>query len=209
MLYLTLFIQSLSSANIDQSHQTWSKYLCPTEFEWIRSWSDWTGTTGVICSWIGKNCYIRLCLLSNIYKYKPFSTKLGHNEYEHRSQMSLIMGQVIPDQWVLSALEIEKLNFSSLFAIYFHCYPVLFSTQVSDIGPSWSSCWRNQILSKILKRTMGGTFLWNFIKIWLVVSEKKMFKEKVNAWKDGWTDTRQTTLAGLLPVDLKRLVNQV
>ena len=26
------------------------------------------------------------------------STKLGHNEYEHISQMSLIMGQVIPDQ---------------------------------------------------------------------------------------------------------------
>ena len=36
----------------------------------------------------------RLCLLSSIYKYKPISTKLGHNEYE---QMSLIMGQVIPD----------------------------------------------------------------------------------------------------------------
>ena len=60
--------------------------------------SDWTGTTGAICSRIGKNCYIRLCLLSSIYKYKPISTKLGHNEYEHRSQMSLIMGQVIPDQ---------------------------------------------------------------------------------------------------------------
>ena len=39
-----------------------------------------------------------ICLLSSIYKYKPISTKLGHNEYEHRSQMSLIMGQVIPDQ---------------------------------------------------------------------------------------------------------------
>ena len=104
--------------------------------------SNWTGTTGVICSWIGKNCYIWLCLLSSIYKYKPISTKLGHNEYEHtcRSQMSLIIGQVILDQWVLSSLEIEKLNFSSLFGIYFHCYPVLFSTQVSDIGPSWSSC---------------------------------------------------------------------
>ena len=59
--------------------------------------SNWTGTTGVICSWIGKNCYSRLCLLSSIYKYKPVSTKLGHNEYEHRSQMSLIMCHVIPD----------------------------------------------------------------------------------------------------------------
>ena len=26
--------------------------------------------------------------LSSIYKYKPISTKLGHNEHEHRSQMS-------------------------------------------------------------------------------------------------------------------------
>ena len=38
-----------------------------------------------------------------------------------RSQMGLIMGQVIPDQSVLSALEIEKLNFISLFGIYLHC----------------------------------------------------------------------------------------
>ena len=38
-----------------------------------------------------------------------------------RSQMSLIMGQVIHDQSVLSALEIEKRNLSSLFCIYLHC----------------------------------------------------------------------------------------
>ena len=38
-----------------------------------------------------------------------------------RSRMSLIMGKVIPDQRVISALEIEKLNFSSLFCIYPHC----------------------------------------------------------------------------------------
>ena len=38
-----------------------------------------------------------------------------------RSQMSLIMGHVIPDQSVLSALEIEKLNFKSLFGIYPYC----------------------------------------------------------------------------------------
>ena len=37
-----------------------------------------------------------------------------------RSQTSLIIGQVIPDQSMLFALEIEKLNFSSLFGIYFH-----------------------------------------------------------------------------------------
>ena len=38
-----------------------------------------------------------------------------------RFQTSLIMGKVIPDQSVLSALEIEKLNFNSLFGIYPHC----------------------------------------------------------------------------------------
>ena len=38
-----------------------------------------------------------------------------------RSQMSLILHQVIPDQSVFSALEIEKLNFISLFDIYLHC----------------------------------------------------------------------------------------
>ena len=37
------------------------------------------------------------------------------------SQMSLIIGQVISDQSVLSALEIEKLHFSSLFGIYLLC----------------------------------------------------------------------------------------
>ena len=37
------------------------------------------------------------------------------------AKMSLIMGQVIPDQPVLSALEIEKWNFTSLFGIYLHC----------------------------------------------------------------------------------------
>ena len=56
-----------------------------------------------------------------------------------RSRMSLIMGLVIPDQLVLSVLEVEKLNFSSLFGIYLHYQPVLLSTQVSDVGRSWSS----------------------------------------------------------------------
>ena len=35
-----------------------------------------------------------------------------------RSRMSLIMGQVILDQLVLSVLEVDKFNFSSLFGIY-------------------------------------------------------------------------------------------
>ena len=37
-----------------------------------------------------------------------------------RSRMSLIMGQVMPDQLVFSVLEVEKLNLISLFGIYFH-----------------------------------------------------------------------------------------
>ena len=60
-----------------------------------------------------------------------------------RFQMSLNMGQVIPDQSVLSALEIEKSNFSSLFGIYPYCIPALLSTQVSNTEPSWSSCLNN------------------------------------------------------------------
>ena len=55
---------------------------------------------------------------TNIYKSAPNLVSMYINI---RSQMSLIMGQVIPDQSVLSALEIEKLNFSSLFGIYPHC----------------------------------------------------------------------------------------
>ena len=54
---------------------------------------------------------------------------------------------------------------------------------------------------------MAGTFLWNFIKIRYVVSEKKMFKEKVNPQTDGrrcTTDNRPWhKLAGLRPVELK------
>ena len=38
-----------------------------------------------------------------------------------RFQMSLINGQVKLDQSVLSALELEKLNLSSLFGIYLYC----------------------------------------------------------------------------------------
>ena len=80
--------------------------------------------------------------------------------------MSLIMGQVIPDQWVLSALEIEKLNFISLFGIYFHCYLVLFSTQVSDLGPLWSSC------LKFFEPCRGLTFFFN------------LFYTDVKEWND-------------------------
>ena len=54
--------------------------------------------------------------------YSLASTNINHSApnlvtmyMSIRSQMSLIMGQVIPDQSVLSPLEIEKMSFSSLF----------------------------------------------------------------------------------------------
>ena len=122
LLYLTLFTQSLSSANIDQSAPNLVKIFMSNRI-WMISIMGPIGPEQLelFALELGKIATFDFCLLSSIYKYKPISTKLGHNEYEHRSQMSLIMGQVIPDQWVLSALEIEKLNFSSLFGIYFHC----------------------------------------------------------------------------------------
>ena len=62
------------------------------------------------------------------FVYSPASTNIKQSTpnlvtmyMSARSQMSLIMSRVIPDQSVLSALEIEKLNFNSLFGIYPHC----------------------------------------------------------------------------------------
>ena len=99
----------------------------------------------VVCPWICKICGIWLYLHPSIYKcrviclwiwknsafnfvYSLASTNINQSVpnlvtmyTSIRSQMRLIMGQVIPDQLVLSALEIEKLNFSSLSGIYFHC----------------------------------------------------------------------------------------
>ena len=58
---------------------------------------------------------------------------------------------------------------------------------------------------------MVGTFLWNFIKIRYVVSEKKMFKEKVNAQMDGRTTDNGPwhKLTGLWPVELTKKKNSV
>ena len=62
------------------------------------------------------------------FVYSPTSINLNQSapnlvimNMSIRSQMSLIMGQVIPDQLVFSVFEIEKFNFSSLFRIYLHC----------------------------------------------------------------------------------------
>ena len=44
---------------------------------------------------------------------------------------------------------------TSIFGVYLHCRPLLLSTQVSDIGPSWSSCF--QMVSDFI--CMEYTFL--------------------------------------------------
>ena len=81
------FVYTLSSAYIDHwavSTELGQNICVQQNLNEFDHRSSWTKTTGVICSWIVKYCCIWLCLLSNIYKYKPISTKLGHNEYEHK-----------------------------------------------------------------------------------------------------------------------------
>ena len=66
-----------------------------------------------------------------------------------------------------------------------------------------------KFFQEILKRSMVRTFPVNFIKIQWVVSEKKIFKEKVIARTDECKDGHTTDngpwheLAGLWPVELK------
>ena len=51
------------------------------------------------------------------------STKHGHNIYDKEILDEFNYGSTltVTDQLVFSVLEIEKLNFSSLFGIYLHC----------------------------------------------------------------------------------------
>ena len=67
---------------------------------------------------IGAFEFVHFLVSTNINQSTP---NLVTMNMSIRSQMSLIIGQVIPDHSMLSALEIEKLNFSSLFGIYLHC----------------------------------------------------------------------------------------
>ena len=86
------------------------------------------------------------------YVYSLASTNINQSAVQHqtwsqwiwasRSQMSLIMSQVIPDQSdqsVLPALEIEKLNFNNLFGIYFHVnlYWLCLGGSVVSVSDSW------------------------------------------------------------------------
>ena len=85
------FVCTLASTNVDQwviyrpvSTKLGQNIYVQQNLNEFDHGSNWTKTSGVIWSWIVKNCCIRLYLLCNVYKYKPISTKLGHNEYEHK-----------------------------------------------------------------------------------------------------------------------------
>ena len=137
------FVYILSSAYIDQSAPNLGKIFMSN-----RIWMSWV--MGLIEPEQLELFSLELWKIAAFdFVYSLTSTDINRSapnlitmNMSIRSRMSLIMGQVIPDQLVLSVFEVEKLNFSSLFGIYLHYQPVLLSTQVGDIGPSWSSCLR-------------------------------------------------------------------
>ena len=134
------FVYILSSAYIDQSAPTLDKIWI-----WMSSIMGLNGPEqlellGLELWKIAAFDFVNSLTSTNTNQSAP---NLVTMNMSIRSQMSLIMGRVIPDQLVFSVLEIEKLNFTSLFGIYLHCSLVLLSTQVSNIGPSWSSCCQN------------------------------------------------------------------
>ena len=115
------FVYFLSSAHIDQSAPNLGKIFMSNRI-CMSSIMDPIGPEQLELFGLEllKNCCIRFCLLTstNINQSAP---NLVTMNLSIRSHMSLIMGQVIPDQLVFSVLEIEKLNFFSLFGIYLHC----------------------------------------------------------------------------------------
>ena len=93
--------------------------------------SYWDRMIRIICPLFKKLLYLTLFTLLSSANIDQSAPNVGKIYMTIRSpmssimgviaKMSLIMGQVIPDQSLLSALEIEKLNFSRLFGIYLHC----------------------------------------------------------------------------------------
>ena len=83
-MFLFDFVYTLSSANIDRSAPNWTKNLCPTEFEWVRSWTDHgPEQLELFALELGKKIPA-FDLLFSMYKYKLISTKLGLSVYEHK-----------------------------------------------------------------------------------------------------------------------------
>ena len=79
------FVYSLSSANIDQSALNLGKiFMSKRILMSLITGPIGRGQLELFALELGKNCCIQLGLLSSIYKYKPVSTKFGHNVCEHK-----------------------------------------------------------------------------------------------------------------------------
>ena len=112
----------LSSAYIDQSAPNLGKIFMSNRI-WI---SLFTGPTGPeqleffgLELWkIAAFDFVYSLTSTNINQSAP---NLVTMNMSIRSRMSFIMGQVILDQLWFSVLEVEKLNFISLFGIHLHC----------------------------------------------------------------------------------------
>ena len=89
--YLTMFthehLQILTISN-KLGHNIYA-HTVSDEFDYG---SNWTRTSGVICPWIWKNCWIWLCLHSSIYKYWPINTKLGQNICDYKTSYEFDYG---------------------------------------------------------------------------------------------------------------------
>ena len=105
------FVYTLSSANTDQSALNLSLITGPIGPEQLELFALKLGK-------IAAFDFVYSLASTNINQSAPNMVTMYMSI---RFQMSLNMGQVIPDQSVLSALEIEELNFISLFGIHPHC----------------------------------------------------------------------------------------
>ena len=116
------FVYILSSAYIDQSAPNLGKIFMSNRI-WMSSIKGPIGPEqlelfGLELWKIAAFDFVYSLTSTNINQSAPNLVTMNMNI---RSQLNLIMGQVIPDQLVFSVLEIEKLNNSSLFGIYLHC----------------------------------------------------------------------------------------
>ena len=116
------FAYTLSSAYIDQSAPNLGKIFMSNRV-WKSSIMDPIGPKqlelfGLELWKIAAFGFVYSLTFTNVNQSAP---NLVTMIMSIRSPMSLIMGHVIPGQLVFTVLEIEKLNFSSLFGIYLHC----------------------------------------------------------------------------------------
>ena len=105
-------------------------YFSSPEHEVLRvSYYDHSPSVGVRRSSVRPSSIHIFLFTSSICKYRPISTKLGHNVYPIRSQMSSILSQIEPEHPELFALEFGKI------AEYDFFYTLL-STNINQSAPN-------------------------------------------------------------------------